>query len=94
MTTVNVTTQLYVYSSFSVILEIHYNIYSTQLKKNNVYSPHHFWSSYKVVFGHLYSVKLTVLSKTYVDLDVGININRRSGHAISVLVLNVGFFEI
>ena len=51
-----------VYSSFSVILETHLNVYSTQLKKSNVYSPRHFWSSYKVVFGHLYSVKLTVLT--------------------------------
>ena len=30
-------------------------------KKCNVYSPRHFWSCYKVIFGHLYSVMLTIL---------------------------------
>ena len=30
-------------------------------KKRNVYSPWHFQSSYKVIFGHLYSVKLIIL---------------------------------
>ena len=35
-----------------------------QSKKSNIYSPRHFRSSYKVIFGHLYSVKLT-------DLETG-----------------------
>ena len=34
------------------------NVYS---RRHNVYSPRHFRSSYKVDFGHLYSVILTIL---------------------------------
>ena len=42
------------------------NVYSPDFQSNsnsNVYSPQHFRSSYKDIFGHLYSVKLTNLSQ-------------------------------
>ena len=46
------------YSKLIITFTVH------SLKKSNVYSPRHFRSSYKVVFGHLYLVKLTVLDRT------------------------------
>ena len=55
---------IYVYSLFSVILKLIITL-TVHFKKNNVCSSRHFWSCYKVVFGHLYSFKLTVLFVTF-----------------------------
>ena len=58
MTTVNVTTSISMTKHMTVNFNWPYNV-----KKSNVYIPRHFRPSYKVIFGHLYSVKLTILKQ-------------------------------
>ena len=61
MTTVNVTTSVSMTENDSK-LQLSFSV-KFKVKKSDIYSPWHFWSSYKVIFGHLYSVKLTILPR-------------------------------